>query len=165
MSFFSWIFQRKTPALEPPPEFLEPDPPDWLLELNGLSVSARRNFSIRAPIWREKRVGRAEIILLPIDPQSEPGRAGAELDRIDLDRLLVLLGFSFPGDIADAAGAEDTGLPVRLTIFRHQPLESRSARCNLANWLQIRQTAPPPGIELSKILFLAANRMLPIPHI
>src|SRR5579863_949232 len=142
MSFLSRLFGKKPEAPEPPPEFLQSQPPDWLIDLKGQEFPAGNRFSIRAQVWVSARAATADLLVLPLDEGAEPQSLTANLGRLELDRLLVILGFSFPQDIVEIPGAMDSGLPVAVTIFRGEPLAAQSAECNLTDWLDSQKSAP-----------------------
>ena len=162
MGFFGKLFgQGKTAAVELPPEFLEDSPPDWLIELKGRELPHGAVFCVRARLSRTERTGSAEIFLLPQTDAESPKSATTELERLEIDRLLVILGFSFPVDIDDIPGETESGLPVSLTIHRLAPYAYRSATCNLAGWRDSKQPAPPV-VEIGSILTNAGDRAFPV---
>lgn len=162
MGFFGKLFgQGKTAAVELPPEFLEDSPPDWLIELKGREFPNGNVFSVRARLSKTERAGKADIFLLPRADAESPKSATTELERLEIDRLLVILGFSFPVDIDDIPGETESGLPVSLTIHRLAPYSSRSASCNLAGWRDSRQPAPPV-VEIGGILAKSRDRAFPV---
>jgi len=152
--------KTKSAPEELPPEFLEDSPPDWLIELKGQEMPDGSVFSIRAQLGKVTRIGKADILILPRMDAEAPRSAATELEKLDIDRLLVILGFSFPVDIDDIAGETISGLPVSMTIHRMSPYASRSATCNLAGWRDSKQPAPPV-VEIANILARARDRAFP----
>jgi hypothetical protein len=73
----------------------------------------------------------------------------------------VILGFSFPGDIADVQAQVIDGIPVNISIHRHEPYAVSAGECNLAGWMDSRKQGPPV-IEIGKILLEAQQRILPM---
>lgn len=152
--------KTKAAAEELPPEFLEDSPPDWLIELKGREMPDGNVFSVRAQLGKVTRVGQADVFILPRTDAEVPRSASIDLEKLDIDRLLVILGFSFPADIDDIAGESDSGLPVNMTIHRLAPYAARSATCNLAGWRDSKQPAPPV-VEIANILVRARERAFP----
>lgn len=162
MNFLKRLFGRRKPEpQEIPPEFLQENPPDWLIDLKGQSPLDDRRFSIRAQLSETSRAGTAEILVLPRNDAEQPKSATVELDRVEIDRLLVILGFSFPDDITDVAVELTEGLRVDIAVHRKEPYLVRTARCNLTGWLDSKKSGPP-AIELGRILIEAQRRTLPI---
>ena len=157
MNLLNWLFKRKAEPPETPPEFLQDAPPDWLIDLKGQEFPGGNRFSIRAQLNEAARNASADIVVLPVNEFANPMTATAPLDRAELDRLLVILGFSFPQDIGEVAGPSDEGLPVTITIFHREPLAAQSATCNLAGWLDSRKSAPPV-VDIGKILIEVKRR-------
>jgi hypothetical protein len=162
MNFLKRLFGRhKSEPQELPPEFLQENPPDWLIDFKGQSSPEGRRFSVRVQLSETSRVGVAEILILPRDDNGEPKSATGELNRVELDRLLVILGFSFPNDIADVGADLSEGLGANITVHRREPYTLVAARCNLAGWLDSKKSGPP-AIELGRILMEAQRRILPV---
>ncbi len=159
MNLFKWLSKKKVEAPEPPPEFLQATAPDWLIEVRGRALPQGGSFSIRAQIFEVTRTGTADILVLPPEEGGEPDSKCVKLDGVELDRLRVILGFSFPQDIAEVPGATEEGLPVTLTIFHREPLAVAGAGCNLADCLDSRKSAPP-AVEIGKILIELKRRAL-----
>jgi len=149
MNLFKWLVGRKETPVEPPPEFLQRSPPDWVIDLKGQEGGGA--FSIRVQITVATRMGTAEVIVLPGADGGEPQSATRALERTEIDRLLVILGFSFPADIAAVAGGAEDGSRVNVTIHRREPLGEASAECDLGEWLESRKTGPPV-VEIGRIL-------------
>jgi hypothetical protein len=160
MNFFKWLFGRKQEPVELPPEFLQENPPDWLIDLKGQGMPAGGPFSIRVQIVAAARTGSADIMLLPGDSGGEPKSASASLERTELDRLLVVLGFSFPADIGDVAGGAGDGPACTLTIHRREPYQAKAGECRLAEWIESKKPGPPV-IEIGRILMELQRRVLP----
>jgi hypothetical protein len=161
MNFLKRLFSK--PAREPadvPPEFLQETPPDWLLDLKGKESPEGSNFSIRVQLFTAQRTGTAEILILPRDESEQPKTATTELARPELDKLFVILGFSFPDEMESVPVDDSEGPSVTLSVHRREPLQMRSADCNLAGWLDSKKTGAPV-IEISRILIAARNRALP----
>ncbi len=159
MNFLKKLFTKKPEeTAEVPPEFLQENPPEWVIILNGRELPAGVTFSIRAPLFQADRHGAAEITNLPGNG-GEAQSATAKFSRPEMDRLLLILGFSFPAEIATVAGATEEGLPVTVTIYRETPFYLRTADCNLAGWIDSRQPAPPV-VEIGRILMEARHRAL-----
>ena len=110
-----------------------------------------RNFSIRALIFSETRTGLAQIRNGGSGQSATPDGALVNLERVELDRLLIILGFVFPGEITTVSSDAAEGVPVSLSIYRRIPLAHRAADCNLAGWLNSRKSAPPV-IEIGCLL-------------
>jgi hypothetical protein len=149
MNLFKWLFGRKEVAVEPPPEFLQASPPDWVIDLKGRADGGA--FSIRVQIATASRAGTAEVIILPGDTGGEPKTVARALQRTELDRLLVILGFSFPADIAAVTGGTAAAPRVTLTIHRREPPGEAAAECELAEWLESRKPGPPV-VEIGRVL-------------
>jgi hypothetical protein len=161
MGLFKKIFgKEKAAAPDLPPEFQEAAPPDWLIDLKGREMPAGTHFSIRAQLAQAARSGRADILILPRTDSELPKSGAVELERLEIDRLLVILGFSFPAYIDDVAGESASGLPVGITIHRLEPYTARTASCNLAGWRNSKQPAPPV-VEIGNILLAARDRAFP----
>ncbi len=152
--------KTKSAPEELPPEFMEDSPPDWLIELKGQEMPDGSVFSVRAQLRKITRIGTADILILPRTDAEVPRSATTDLEKLDIDRLLVILGFSFPADIDDIAGETTSGLPVSLTIHRLAPYASRLATCNLAGWRDSKQPAPPV-VEIANILVRTRDRAFP----
>ena len=160
MGLFGKLFSKgKTTATELPPEFLEESPPDWLIDLKGQEMPDGNHFSIRAQLSKAARTGTAEILVLPRADGEAPKSATTELERLEIDKLLVILGFSFLSDFADVGGDMNAGLPVSITIHRLEPYAARSANCNLAGWRGSKQPAPP-AVDIGIVLVGARDRAL-----
>ena len=158
MSFLTRLFSKRKEKLDDlPPEFLQETPPDWFIDLKGQELAAGKRFSIRVQLFETARVGTAEILILPAQPGEQPKTADAQLARPEVDRLLVMLGFSFPQDISDTAVGEQTGLPVDILVYRRDPFSQVSAHCDLTGRLDSK-TQMPPGVEIGKILVGASQR-------
>src|SRR5947209_6587510 len=152
MSFLKRLFSgRKNEVQELPPEFEQSEPPDWLLDLKGQDLPQGSRFSIRVQLSAASRIGSADILILPCQEGEQPRSGTAELTRPEFDRLLVILGFSFPGDFEDVAGSEKEGLPVTISIHRREPYDLKTANCNLVGWNESKQSRPPL-VEIGWIL-------------
>src|ERR1700722_20509572 len=119
MNFLKRLFGRKETPLELPPEFLQEEPPDWLIDMKGAALPHGNLFSIRVQISNATRVGMVEIVMLPRADGEEPKTASGALSQLEIDRMFVLLGFSFPGDIATVTAQVIEGIPVNISIHRH----------------------------------------------
>src|ERR1700722_7874567 len=110
MSFLKKLFAKKTaePA-DVPPEFLQTDAPDWLIDLKGKPSPEGNAFSIRVQLFQSLRTGVAEILVLPRNEAGQPVPAATDLVRTEIDKLFVILGFSFPDDIASVASNAGDG--------------------------------------------------------
>lgn len=161
MNFLKRLFGRREQPPELPPEFLQENPPDWLIDLKGVGLPHGNRFSIRVQLSDRARAGTAEILILPRKEGEEPKSADGALTRLEVDRLFVILGFSFPVDIADVPGQVVDGMPVNVSIHRHEPYSMAAGECNLAGWMESRKPGPPV-IEIGKILLEAQGRMLPM---
>jgi hypothetical protein len=159
MSLFQWLFGKKAAPPESPPEFLQAAPPDWLIEMKGHGLPQGGSFSIRTQVFAATRTASADILDFPREAGGEPVSKTVNLERLELDRLLVILGFSFPQDLAEVSAEVKDGLPVTVTVFRRDPSAAASARCNLAGWLDPRKTAPPV-VEIGRILMELKRRGL-----
>ncbi len=156
MSFLGRLFKKKPEPPEPPPEFLQADPPDWLIDMKGQEFPAGGRFAMRVQVHESARVATVDVVHWPAAEGAEPVAHTASLARADLDRLLVVLGFSFPQDLADIPGPEDSGIPVTMTVYRREPLAAQSAGCNLSEWLDSRKSAPAV-VELARLVRGASN--------
>ena len=159
MNFLKRLFGRKEEPVELPPEFLQSAPPDWLIELKGQLAPSGGRFSIRAQLSEASRTGLADVLVLPAEPGAEPRTAAVELERLEFDRLLVVLGFSFPGDIAEVAAGTESEPAASLAIHRREPYETASAECCLAGRLDSRKSEPPV-VEIGRILIGAMRRAM-----
>ena len=97
----------------------------------------------------------------------QPGRLGGETRQAtiplldtEVARLLVLLGFSFPDDIAKLREPVKDGLPARLLVHRREPYTLKEAELNLDYWLNTKRTQPPTA-EVAMLLVGAKNRLFP----
>jgi len=149
MNFLKRLFGKKDEPVELPPEFLGDNPPDWLIDLKGPGLAQGRAVSVRVQIHAANRTGSAEIVVLPEAEGGEPTSATVSLDKTEIDRLLVILGFSFPADFMDTGDSGEDG--ARVSIHRHEPYMVRNAVCNLAEWLDSRKPGPPV-VEVGRIL-------------
>ena len=162
MNFLKRLFgKHKAEPQELPPEFLQENPPDWLIDLKGQMPPEGRRFSVRVQLSETSRTGTAEILVLPRNDAEQPKSATAELNRVEIDRLLVILGFSFPEDITDVGAELTEGLRVDIAVHRREPYLLAVARCNLTGWLDSKKSGPPT-IELGRILIEAQRRTLPM---
>jgi len=162
MNFLKRLFGRCKPEpQELPPEFLQENPPDWLIDLKGQLPPDGRRFSVRVQLSETSRAGTAEILVLPRDDAGQPKSATAELDRVEIDRLLVILGFSFPGDITGVGAELSEALCADIAVHRREPYALAVAQCNLTGWLDSKKSGPP-AIELGRILVEAQRRILSI---
>ena len=162
MNFLKRLFgRRKAEPQELPPEFLQENPPDWLIDLKGQMHPDGRRFSVRVQLSKTSRAGTAEILALPGIDAGQPKSVTADLNRVEIDRLLVILGFSFPDDISDVAAELTEGLRVDIAVHRREPYLLAVARCNLTGWLDSKKSGPP-AIELGRILVEAQRRTLQI---
>ena len=160
MNFLKRLFGRKETPPELPPEFLQENSPDWLIDLKGAALPHGNRFSIRVQLSHAARAGTVEIVMLPRKEGEEPKSASGALARLEIDRLFVILGFSFPGDIADAPAQVIDGMPVTISIHRHEPYSVAAGECNLAEWMDSKKSGPPV-IEIGKILLEAQMRIMP----
>jgi hypothetical protein len=148
MNPFRWLFpKRKEPAFELPQEFLAEDPPNWLIALEG------KEFSIRVMLSEASRTGTTKLFRGSVES------AGPDLVRPELDRLLVILGFSFPDDITNVAANATDGLPVNISIYRNEPSAMKAATCDLAGWVGSKKSGPP-AIEIGRVLLEIQQRAL-----
>jgi hypothetical protein len=162
MSFFKRLFGRRKPEpQELPPEFLQGNPPDWLIDLKGQLPPDGRRFSILVQLSETARTGTVEILILPRNDADQPKSATVELNRLEIDRLLVILGFSFPADITDVGADPSEGFCADIAVHRREPYMLAAARCNLTGWLDSKKSGPP-AIEIGRILVEAQRRTLPI---
>jgi hypothetical protein len=161
MNFLKRLFGGKEKPVELPPEFLQSDPPDWLVELRIGASPGTSAFSARAQIHETARTGTVEVVVLPSGPGAEPKHAATALLRVELDRLLVILGFSFPDDIASTTGGEGEGtMPATVAIHRREPFAVVEGECDLSRWLDSRKSGPPV-VEVARILVQTRQRALP----
>ena len=161
MNFLRKLFARKpAETAEVPPEFLQENPPEWIIIMNGRELPDGGTFSIRAPLFQSRRGGVAEITSLPSKTGGEARTITVDFTRPEIDRLFIVLGFSFPKEIATVAGPTDDGVPVTMSIYRENPFNLCTADCNLADWIDSRKSAPPV-IEIGRVLLEARRRTLP----
>jgi len=160
MNFLKKLFSRRTEeTADVPPEFLQANPPDWLIDLKAQDLAGGNTISIRVQLFQPARTGVAEILILSHEPSGQPKEATTDLTRIEIDRLFVILGFSFPNEIENVPTDVPDGLPVTISIYRQSPFLLRSATCNLAGWLDSRKSAPT-AVEIGRILLEARTRAL-----
>jgi len=150
---------RKAVPEERPPEFLVPSPPDWLIAVEGRWLPQRKILSVRAQLTEASRKAAAEVTIGSRDPGAPVERAAGQLERTEIDRLLVILGMSFPNDITSLSVEIVEGLPLNIVIYRREPFTKLEAHCNLTGWFEIKRT-PPPVVEISKILISFQRRTL-----
>jgi hypothetical protein len=157
MNLFRWLFpRRKEPAFDLPPEFMEEDAPDWVIALEGKELPQGKEFSVRVLLSEASRTGTTKL------GRGSVETAGPDLARPEIDRLLVILGFSFPDDITNVgAGETDDGLPVHITIYRQEPSAMRAATCNMAGWVDSKKSGPP-AIEIGRALLEVQRRAMPV---
>ena len=161
MNFLRKLFAKKpVETAEVPPEFLQENPPEWIIIMNGRELPNGGSFSIRAPLFQVERRGVAEIITLPSQVGGEGRTITVDFTRPEIDRLFIVLGFSFPKEFATVAGPTDSGVPVTITIYRETPFNLCACDCNLAGWIDSRKSGPPV-IEIGRVLLEARRRTLP----
>jgi hypothetical protein len=161
MNFLRKLFAKKpAETAEVPPEFLQENPPEWIIIMNGRELPGGGGFSIRAPLYQLRRSGVAEITGLPSQAGGEARTITVDFTRPEIDRLFIVLGFSFPKEITTIAGPSDSGVPVTITIYRESPFNLCTADCNLADWIDSRKSGPP-AIEIGRVLLEARRRTLP----
>ena len=162
MNLFKWLFsKRKEPTFDLPPEFLEDEAADWVIVLEGKGLPHRTGFSIRVSLSESSRTGTLSIMGGSAG-QGQPATGGPNLERTEIDRLLVTLGFSFPQDITAPSVQSLDGLPVRLFVYRREPSAMKVAACNLAGWIDSKKPGPPV-IEISRVLLGIQRRARPSP--
>lgn len=160
MNFLKKLFSKPAPPPpDVPPEFLQENSPNWLIDLKAKQLPDGDVFSVRVQLFQQSRIGTAEILVLPRNQSGLPTSVIAKLSSPELDRLLVILGFSFADEIASVPGAAAEGLSTSLSIYRQDPFTLRTAVCNLAGWLNSRKPAPP-AIEIACLLLDVRNRSL-----
>lgn len=161
MSLFSKIFsRRKKEAPDPPPEFLQATPPDWLIEAKGQAGTDGDRFSIRVQLNDQSRTGNADVVQWLPEESQQPRTAQIELLRSEIDRLFVILGFSFPDDIHDVSPGDHTGTPVSVTVHRREHYAFKFGDCDLAAWLHTKKSGPPV-VEIGRVLMAVRERALP----
>ena len=156
MNFLKRLFGRQEAPVELPPEFLQDIAPDWLIDLKGQGPQGAP-FSIRAQIVSAARTGTADITLLPGAQGGEAKSATVALEKTELDRLFVILGFSFPADIQDAPGGTEAGMPATVAIHRREPYTLATGQCQLAEWIDSRKPGPPL-VEIARVLMEVQRR-------
>jgi hypothetical protein len=160
MSLFKKLFsRRKKEAPEPPPEFLQATPPDWLIEAKGQAGTDGDKFSIRLQLMDKSRTGNADVVQWPAEENQQPRTAQIELLRAEIDRLFVILGFSFPVDIHDINPGDHTGTPASITVHRREHYALKSGECDLAAWLHSKKSGPPI-VEIGRVLMAVRERAL-----
>src|SRR5580704_10709331 len=144
MKLLKQLFSKRTePLPDVPPEFLQENAPDWLIELNGKDPSSTDAFSIRVQLFSSQRSAKAEVLLLSEAQSGPPKRATTTLSHPEINHLFVILGFSYPDEIADVPAESPDGLAATISIYRQSPFTLRSANCNFAGWLDSRKSGPP----------------------
>src|SRR4051812_21746858 len=131
MNFLKRLFSKRAEPAELPPEFLEQNPPDWLIELSGQGLPHGNAFQIRVSLFEANRSGSAHIFVVPRTAEEKEQSAQIELSRPEFDRLKIILGFSFPDDITNVPSEYADGLPFNLVIHRREPHSTRAAQSNL----------------------------------
>src|ERR1700722_18653517 len=97
MNLFKKHFsRRKEEAPDLPHEFLQETPPDWLIDARGQRLPHGNRFSMRVQLTQATRTGTVEIVILPLNESEQLKSAQTELQRQEIDRLFVILGFSSP---------------------------------------------------------------------
>lgn len=161
MSLLSRLFsKKKSEPQDLPPEFQQDNPPDWLLDLKGSAQPHGGAFSVRVQLWQGTRKASADVLLLPEKEGTQPRNATTELLSLEVDRLLVLLGFSFPDQIESVSSDVVDGMPVTLSLYRQEPYCEKTATCNLADWIDTRKSRPPV-VETGLLLLEIQKRILP----
>ena len=160
MNLFKWLFGKKEKvALELPHEFLQADPPDWLLELKANELPHGEAFGVKVQLLAETRSGSATITVHPQIGEGAAQTATSDLTQIEGGRLMVLLGFSFPNDIGDVGAPVTEGVAANLTIHQREPYVIREGACNLASWLGSKKSQPPT-VEIAMMLLGMKERIL-----
>jgi hypothetical protein len=160
MNLFRWLFsKRKEPTFELPPEFLEEDPPDWVIVLEGSGLPLGEMGSFRVALSEASRTGTSKIRL---GGMAQDERIGPELGGPETNRLFVILGFSFPTDITDVAANVKDGLPTRISIYRREPTAMKAVTCNMAGWVDSKKPGPP-AVEIGRVLLELQRKALPVP--
>jgi hypothetical protein len=154
MSFLKKLFGKTDVTVELPPEFLQEDPPDWLVELKGMNLRGSGVLSVRAQIYMAARTGTVDVALLPGAEGGEPRSASGALEKTQIDRLLVILGFSFPADFGNAGGGGTTSV----AIHRREPYLVKKGECELGEWLGAKKGGPPL-VEVGRVLMEAQGRI------
>jgi len=161
MNFFKRLFGKKEKfSLEVPIEFLQASPPDWLLELKVKIMPRGGAFTVKVWLRAETRIGNASVEIEPTNGQAATQTATADLGQVEAVRLLVLLGFSFPDDIASVGGPVMDGIPATLSVHRREPYCLKEGSCNLMNWLDSKKSQPPT-VEIAAMLLNVKDRVLP----
>jgi hypothetical protein len=161
MNFFKRLFGKKEKvALELPLEFLQADPPDWLLELKVTFLPRGGAFTVRTALQAEAKAGNAAFEIEPPAGKGAAQTASMDLTQIEAGRLLVLLGFSFPDDITDVGSPVIDGVPAKLSVHRREPYHLQEGNCNLMNWLDSKKSQPPT-VEIAMLLLDVKNRVFP----
>src|SRR4051812_42692832 len=110
MGFLKRLFSKPAELPEQPAEFLRDEAPEWLITLNE-DLEGGSATELRLGLFESTRSGSAQVI----------SRIGVELKqstqvdltRQEFDRLMVILGFSFPNDIsAVPAGTEESFVTI-----------------------------------------------------
>jgi hypothetical protein len=162
MNLFKRLFAKKKQE-EPdelPPEFLQTESPDWLIELKGASLAHGNHFSVRVQLVKAARSGIADVVIMPRKEGEFPRSSTLTLHQPDTDKLFVILGFSFPDDITSVPAPATDVLPIDICIYHREPYSFRAAHCNLGGvWLESKKSGPPV-IEISRILLAAAEPTL-----
>jgi hypothetical protein len=156
MSFLKKLFSKKAELPEQPSEFLREEAPDWLVGLTE-ELDDGTSTEVRLSLFESTRSGSAQVIT----------RAGGELKqsvqvdatRQEFDRLMVILGFSFPSEVNSVpAGTEESF--VTIYVHKREPYFKRGGKCNLSGWVNTKKSGPPL-IEIGKIVTDIKRRGLP----
>lgn len=159
MNFLKRLFGKKEQvALELPLEFLQAEPPDWLLELKVTYQPDGRGFAVKAGLRAETRTGSVTVEIDVVTGGDAAQKAAGDLSQVEAGRLLVLLGFSFPDDIGFVGPEYTDGIPAKLSVHQREPYSLKEGDCNLMHWLNSKQSQPPT-VEITKILVEVKNRL------
>ncbi|EEF59391.1 hypothetical protein [Pedosphaera parvula] len=156
MSFLKRLFSKPTEQPEQPSEFFREDAPEWLITLTE-DLADGSSIEVRLSLFASTRSGSAQVIT----------RSGGELKqsvqvdatRQEFDRLMVILGFSFPNEVNPVPAGTDEAF-VTITVCKREPFFRRGGKCNLNGWLDSRKPGPPL-IEIGMIVTGIKRRGLP----
>jgi hypothetical protein len=161
-SMFQHIYREMSgPATvkEAPPEFSQPDPPDWLLAARVGFLPYGGGGTVRASLHASPPRGTIQVDSLPGPRSREPRSERIELTPEGVGKLLDALTLSFPKRFRTVSSEVVDGMPCELTVSRRSPLQALTAECNLGDWIDpAKQDIPAqPVLFLAGSLFDAAR--------
>jgi hypothetical protein len=155
-----WLFSLLRPAppptvqvQEPPPEFEQLPPPDWVIALKTWYLPGGGWHTARVALFTN---GSAAPARFEAAAWPEPRHVQAHLDQAVVARLVGILDRQFPARYASAAVECIDGLPCEVTVYRREPFLGFRASCNLGDWLTAREQREVPGVAEIGLVFLEA---------